>query len=103
MSGGVASEVRTFCLLFVTDAGEGFVAVVDVSAEAAAAVEAEMPTRRGEAWALAAVAQAWRQGCNPGGEVTVEELSPSQQMSVLPRGRLFSMAQMEKISRACLN
>jgi len=102
--------MRTFWLSFCDGdrpTGEQFlgVAVVDVSDDQATAALEDIKTRfthaqPGAEWLGAAMREAWRLGCNPGGEVQSMELPQDDpRLVMVPRGRLMQKPELEDLER----
>jgi hypothetical protein len=89
--------MKTFWMSF-TDPdrpeGQGFLGVVvlDVTAADADAARPFLPptAHPGSEWLLAAQREAWRLGCNPGGEVKSWELPPDHPSAAAPRQVLLT-------------
>jgi nucleotide-binding universal stress UspA family protein len=106
------SETRTFWLSFcdaTKPKGQQFlgVAVIDVTEAMAADALIDMSLRfpqaqDGAEWVGAALREAHRLGCNPGGEVGTVDVTdaPPARLAVYPRGVLLSKARMRELETA---
>jgi hypothetical protein len=86
--------MKTFWLSFCDGArpqGQQFigVAVVDVTEEEADEAALSMP--RGDRWVIAACQKAWRDGCNPGGQMLSDGIPDA------PRSRLMQMPELKSL------
>lgn len=84
-------QFRGVCVVDVDDADAG-TAAIDLAAR--------FPNAQpGAEWIAAAMRKAWREGCNPGGEVATMELAPEALAAAppIPRNRLLQKDEL----RAC--
>lgn len=80
------------CLVDVTD---------DMAADALLDIALRFPMAMdGAEWVAAAIKEAHRLGCNPGGEVASNDVTdgPPDILAAHPRGKLMSLAELEAIA-----
>lgn len=83
---------RTFWLSFCDPKkpeGSQFLGVTVIDVTEDDAVVQRWPGRKNANWAGAALAKAWREQANPGGEVAFADITDRPQAAALPRNRLM--------------
>ena len=92
---------RTFYLSFADDGFRG-ACILDISEADADVARRTLPStaRHGAEWIAAAITRAWRERCNPGGEVAAWEITDHPHAARFPRNRLLSKADLLAIDDA---